>query len=90
MIAIQSKFLQVAVEIFNLNNIIGDEYLNRKLVPYSPSLAYLSKDSSKWGQLINWLILYKIETLTYVGMLDNLRVLAGRQIKFLKNEYRLK
>ena len=72
---------------FNTPNSI---WIDRSLVPRPEKLNLLSKDPAKLGEFFNAVFGFKISSVVYCDMLKKLKDYAGRQIIFLKKEYRLK
>jgi len=78
----------LAVQIFDFdypNNV----WIDRTLVPKPEKLKLLTTDPAKLGEFFNQVIGFKINSVFYCTMLEDLKNSAERQIVFLKKEYHL-
>ena len=79
----------LAVQIFDYDS-PDNPWINRTLVPRPEKFKLLTKDPAKLGEFFNSIVGFKITSVIYCGMLEELKNHAKRQIIFLKKEYHLK
>ena len=79
----------LAVQIFDFNT-PNSAWINRTLVPKPERSKLLITDPAKLGHLFNAVLGFKVTSIIYCGMLEELKNNAERQIIFLKKEYHLK
>ncbi len=76
-------------QIFDLNS-PDNPWINRTLVPKPEKLNLLTTDPIKLGEFFNKVVGFKITSVFYCSMLEELKGYAERQIIFLNKEYHLK
>ena len=79
----------LVLQIFDYNS-PNNPWINRTLVPKPEKLNLLTTDPAKLGEFFNAILGFKITSVTYCSMLEELKNYAERQIIFLKKEYSLK
>ena len=79
----------LVLQIFDFNS-SNSPWINRSLVRKPEKLKLLTTDPVKLGEFFNSVLGFKITSLIYCSMLEELKGYAERQIIFLKKEYSLK
>ena len=79
----------LAVQVFDFDS-PDNPWINRTLVPKPEKIKLLTTDPAKLGEFFNSIVGFKITSIIYCGMLEELKNYAERQIIFLKKEYSLK
>jgi len=79
----------LAVQIFDFNS-PNNSLINRTLVPRPEKLNFLTTDPAKLGEFFNMVLGFKITSIVYCSLLEDLKNYAERQIIFLRKEYSLK
>ena len=75
-------------QIFDFNTLSSD-FVDRSLVPKPEKFDLINKDPQKLSELFNKILGFKINSIIYCDMLNDLNKYAERQIIFLKAEYHL-
>lgn len=78
----------LAIQIFDYDS-PDNPWIDRTLVPKPEKFKLLTKDPAKLGEFFNSIVGFKITSIIYCGMLEELKSNAERQIIFLKKEYHL-
>ena len=79
----------LALQIFDYNS-TNNPRINRNLVERPEKLELFTTDPTKLGEFFNTVLGFKITSIIYSGLLEELTTHAERQIIFLKKEYSLK
>lgn len=78
----------LAAQIFDFDT-PDNTWINRSLVPKPAKQKLLTTDPAKLGEFFNQVAGFKVGSIIYCGMLEQLKANAERQIIFLQNEYHL-
>jgi len=79
----------LAIQIFDFNT-PNSPWIDRSLVSAPEKTHLLTKDPEKLGHFFNMVLGFKVTSIVYSDMLNELKDYAQRQIIFMKEEYHLK